>query len=318
MRIVVLDGFTTNPGDLSWDALYKIGECQIYERTPRELVLDRVKSADIVLTNKTILDRDMLYAMDKCKYIGVMATGYNVVNLEAASEKEIIVTNVPAYSTKSVAQMVFAHILNLTQHVAAHSESVTFGKWSSNKDFCYWDYPLIELADRTIGIVGLGRIGKQVAKIANAMDMHILAYTKPTEKDVPDYITITNKLDDVFIKSDFVTLHCPLTKDTENIVNADRLRMMRSTSFLINTSRGPLIDEIALTVALNKGWLAGAGLDVLSEEPPRPENPLFSAPNCYITPHISWATRSARKRLLDTVINNIQSYIKGNVQNQVN
>ena len=318
MRIVVLDGHTLNPGDLSWDPLYKLGETQIYARTSRDQLEGRIKNAEILLTNKVVLDRDTLYGLDKCRYIGVLATGYNVVDLEAATEKEIIVTNVPAYSTHSVAQMVFAHILNLTQHVAQHAESVSFGKWSSSKDFCYWEYPLLELAGMTLGIIGYGKIGGTVATIATAFGMNVLVYTRTPVKDQHPQITFTNSLDDIFSKSDVVTLHCPLTPETRGLVNAERLKMMRPEAFLINTGRGQLIDEIALTVALNKGWIAGAGLDVLSEEPPHAENPLLGAKNCFITPHIAWATRASRQRLMDVVISNIQAFQRGEIQNQVN
>ena len=317
MRIVVLDGHTLNPGDLSWDSLTALGELEVYDRTLAADVIDRARNAQIVLTNKTVLNKNSIEALADLKYIGVLATGTNVVDLEAARQKDIIVTNVPAYGTGSVAQMVFAHVLNLCQHVGDHALSVLQGVWSKSLDFCYWDFPLIELTGLTIGIVGCGAIGREVAQLASAFGMNIL---------VNDIVPPVNlncdtkfvELDMLFHQSDIVSLHCPLTPQTENLVSRQRLEMMKSSAFLINTSRGPLIDELALAEALDKGIIAGAGLDVLVQEPPVADNPLFAARNCYITPHIAWATASARKRLMRVVVENVKAFLRSSPQNIVN
>ena len=311
-NIVVLDGYTLNPGDLNWDKLKELGNCQIYDRTPPKMLIERSKDADFLLINKIAMDAEVLTRLPKLKYIGVLATGYNVVDIKAAAKLNIVVTNIPVYGTASVAQMVFAHLLNLTQHVAQHSDSVMSGKWGKSPDFCFCDFPLVELQGLTMGIVGYGRIGRETAKISRAFGMKILAHDKfPGNDNNVDFV----ELESLFRESDVITLHCPMNVENENMVNADVLRQMKPSAFLINTSRGPLIDEKALSEALNSGGIAGAGLDVLSLEPAADNNPLLKAKNCYITPHISWATYSARKRLLNTAIRNLKAFIEGRAEN---
>ncbi|MHC4657049.1 MAG: D-2-hydroxyacid dehydrogenase [Planctomycetota bacterium] len=317
MNIVVLDGYTLNPGDLTWKDLETLGQFTVYDRTPPEEVVPRAKDAEIVLTNKTLLFSDVIKQLPKLKYIGVLATGYNVVDVDAARNLGIPITNVPAYSTQSVAQMVFAHLLNLTQHVGHHAQTVRSERWTSNPDFCYWDMPLIELAGLTMGIIGFGRIGQAAAKLALAFGMKVIAYDVVTPSGMPEGCQFV-ELEDVFRRSDVVSLHCPLTPQTKNIVNKQRLALMKKTAFLINTSRGPLVDEQALAQALNKQEIAGAGLDVLSLEPPEEDNPLIKARNCFITPHIAWASRAARQRLLKVVVDNVAAFIAGKPQNVVN
>lgn len=317
MNIVVLDGFTLNPGDLTWQELEALGELRVYDRTPGELTVRRAKGAEIVLTNKVTLDRPVIESLPDLKYIGVLATGYDVVDLEAANEHGITVTNVPTYGTQSVAQMVFAHLLNLTQHVAHHAETVRQGRWATSPDWCYWDYPLIELAGLVMGVLGFGRIGQNTAKIALAFDMKVIAYD-PFVKDSPMESVTMVDLDTLFRQSDVISVHTPLTAETEGMVNAELLRKMKKEAFIINTSRGAVINEQDLATALNEGWIAGAGLDVLSEEPPAMDNPLLRAPNVYITPHISWATRSARARLMKIAIENVRAFLQGQPQNVVN
>jgi len=316
-RIIVLDGYTLNPGDLTWKDLEALGPCTVYDRTAPEDTVARAEDAEIVITNKTELSSDVIGRLANLKYIGVLATGYNVVDIEAARSRGILVTNIPAYGTESVAQMVFAHLLNLALHVGCHAQAVSSGKWSSCPDFCYWDTPLIELAGLTMGIVGFGRIGRATANAALAFGMKVIAYDIAAPADVPQGCRLV-ELDDVFRASDVVTLHCPLTAENKNIVNEQRLAMMKKTAFLINTSRGPLVDEQALAQALNNEKIAGAGLDVLSSEPPEKNNPLLTARNCFITPHISWATRAARERLLNAATNNVAAFLAGKPQNVVN
>lgn len=314
-RIVVLDGHTLNPGDLSWEGLETHGDCTIHDRTPSAQTIERAAGAEVVLTNKTVLDQAVIEQLPAMRYIGVLATGYNVVDIEAARERGIPVTNVPTYGTASVAQMVFAHLLNLTQRVADHAAGVRDGRWAKSVDFCYWDTPLVELDGLAMGIVGYGRIGRAVGQIARAFGMRVLAHdaypiSDPAGAEVADIET-------VFRESDVVSLHCPLTPETEKLVNVERLALMKPGAFLINTSRGPLVDEAALAEALNAGRLAGAGLDVLGVEPPT-ESRLLSAQNCFITPHIAWATRSARSRLLNTAIDNVGAFLAGTPTNVVN
>ena len=316
MRIVVLDGHTLNPGDLSWDALKALGPCEVHDRTGPRRIVDRASRARIVLTNKTVLTRETIGQLPELQYIGVLATGYNVVDIEAARQRGICVTNVPAYGTPSVAQMVLAHLLHLTQHVGEHGQSVRDGDWSRNPDFCYWSYPLVELAGLAMGILGLGRIGRQTAGLALAFGMKVLYFDTAPNPDAPVEAAAVD-LDTLFRQSDVVSLHCPLTPDNRGFVNRRRLEMMKPTAFLINTSRGPLIDEPALADALNQGRLAGAGLDVLGEEPPPPDNPLLHAKNCTITPHIAWATQAARQRLMDIAVANVRAFLQGNPQNVV-
>src|SRR5436190_12018742 len=303
MKIVVLDGYTLNPGDLSWDELKSIATCEIHDRTPPAEVLARAEGGEILLTNKTPLTREHLNALPALKYIGVLATGTNIVDLETARELDIAVTNVPAYGTRSVAQTTVALLLELTQHAGQHAQTVREGRWARSTDWCYWDYPLVELDGLTLGIIGFGRIGRAVAAIAAAFGMKILVAQSlggdhllsgpGGEKGTPRV-----PIETIFRQSDVVSLHCPLTSQTRHLVNAERLALMKPTAFLLNTSRGPLVDEQALADALNSERVAGAGLDVLAAEPPPADNPLFQAKNCIITPHLAWATRAARARLL--------------------
>lgn len=317
MRIVVLDGYTLNPGDLDWSPLEALGQCEIHPRTPPDQVVARAQGAEIVLTNKTVLRGETLRQLSALRYIGVLATGYDVVDVAAAKQQGIVVTNVPDYATASAAQVTFAHLLNLTHHVADHAESVRAGDWSRCEDFCYWRYPLVELCGLTMGIVGFGRIGRATAQLARAFGMRII-FHDPFVRDVAPEEGQAVDLETLFRESDVVSLHCPLTPQTRGLVNADRLKLMKPTAFLINTSRGPLVDEQALAEALNAGRLAGAGLDVLPVEPPRAGSPLFTARNCFITPHIAWATRAARQRLLEAVVANLRAFLAGQPQHVVN
>lgn len=317
MRIVVLDGNTLNPGDLSWDALNALGQCVVHERTAPADVIARAQDAQIVFTNKTVLDGDALRSLPELRYIGVLATGYNVVDVRAAREQNIIVTNVPAYGTRSVAQHVFALLLELTQHVGCHARTVREGRWSASPDFCYWDYPLIELEGLTMGIVGLGRIGRAVAKLADAFGMRVLAHDLHPPTAQPLAVRLVN-LDAIFAESDVVSLHCPLTDENRGFVNTRRLATMKPSAFLINTSRGLLVNEADLAAALNAGRIAGAGLDVLAVEPPPADNPLLTAKNCCITPHIAWATCAARERLMHVAVENLRAFLDGGSVNVVN
>lgn len=317
MKIVVLDGYAANPGDLSWDELKSLGECIVYDRTTPSEVTERAAGADILLTNKVVLNADTIAALPHLKYIGVLATGYNVVDIAAAKERGIVVTNIPAYSTPSVAQMVFAHILNIAQQVQHYTDEVRKGRWSSNPDFCFWDTPLIELRGKKIGIIGLGQTGYNTARIAIGFGMEVHAYTSKSTFQLPPEIRKT-ELDELFANCDIISLHCPLTDSTREMVNAERLRLMKPTAILINTGRGPLINEQDLADALNNGTIYAAGVDVLSQEPPRADNPLLSARNCYITPHIAWASTAARERLMQIMLENIKAYQDGKPVNVVN
>lgn len=316
-RIVVLDGFTLNPGDLSWDGLKELGTCDVFDRTPVGETAQRAAQADFVITNKAPLQRAHLGQLPKLKYIGVTATGYNIVDIEAAKEKRIAVTNVPGYGTPSVAQHTFALLLELTQHVGHHAATVRDGRWVRSPDWCYWDRPLVQLAGLTLGIIGFGHIGQSVGKIAEAFGMKVITVASGSGRKPPQTVASVD-LDSLFKQSDVVSLHCPLTPQTRHIVNADRLRLMKRTAFLINTSRGPLIDEAALATALNDGQIAGAGVDVLSTEPPSEDNPLLAAKNCLITPHIAWATRAAREKLMQIAVENVRAFLAGKPQNVVN
>ena len=316
MRTVVLDGYTANPGDLCWDKLKEFGECVIYDRTAPAEVLERAAGAEALLTNKVVINSEMMAALPDLKYIGVLATGYNVVDIAAARERGIIVTNIPAYSTPSVGQMVFAHILNITQQVRHYSEEVSRGDWSKNPDFCFYNTPLIELLGKKIGIIGLGQTGYNTARIAIGFGMKVWAYTSKSRLQLPPEIRKAD-LDQLFHECDIVSLHCPLNDSTREMVNASRLSLMKPTSIIINTGRGPLINEQDLANALNTGQIYAAGLDVLSEEPPRPDNPLLTARNCFITPHIAWAPREARLRLLDVAAANLRGWLAGEPQNVV-
>jgi len=317
MKIAVLDGYTLNPGDLSWASLEKLGRCSIFGRTSPEETVARATNHEIVLTNKTVLSREILRQLPRLRYIGVLATGYNVVDLDAARDQHITVCNVPDYATPSVVQMVFAHLLNLTLHAADHGRSVAEGRWSQSDDFCYWDFPLTELAGLTFGVVGFGRIGQAAAAVAQAFGMNVLVHDVRPPSAAPAGIRFVG-LGELFRDSDVVSLHCPLTPATQGLIDTERLATMKPSAYLINTGRGPLIDERALADALNSGRLAGAGLDVLSTEPPPADHPLLTAKNCCITPHIAWATRAARRRLLDVAVANVRDFLAGTPQNVVN
>ena len=316
MAIVILDGFTTNPGDLSWDPITALGPCTVWDRTAPEALLERLGAAEIVLTNKTPLGAETLAALPHLRLISVLATGVNVVDVTAASARGISVCNVPAYSTPGVAQAVFALLLELTNRTGHHDRSVRSGRWSAGPDFCFWDGTLVELAGLTLGIVGYGAIGAAVAGVGRAFGMRILAHRRSQSGPIADGGAFVD-LDRLFQESDVVSLHCPLTADTEGLVNACRLSRMKPTAYLINTARGALVQEAALADALNAGWIAGAGLDVLSIEPPAATNPLLMAQNCVITPHIAWATRAARQRLISCSAANIAAFLAGTPQNLV-
>lgn len=316
MKITVLDGYGLNPGDLSWSDMEQLGDLKVYDRTPAELVLERSADADALITNKTVITAQHMESLGNLKYIGVLATGYNVVDIQAAKERGIVVTNIPAYSTRSVAQMVFAHLLNITQHVGHYSSENRKGRWAQNQDFCYWDTPLIELYGKKIGLIGYGNTGQATAAIAMAMGMQVCVYSSKPQFLLPQGIQRMS-IDEIFMQSDVVSLHCPLTTDTQELVNASRLKMMKPTAILINTGRGQLVNEKDLADALNNDIIAAAGLDVLSTEPPAEDNPLLQAKNCYITPHIAWATKEARCRLMNIAVNNLKSFIAGKPVNNV-
>jgi len=324
MKIVVLDGYTLNPGDLTWNDLKALGPCEIYNRTPRERVLQRAAEAEVLLTNKTEIGHEHIQNLPKLKYTGILATGTNIVDLAAARERGIIVTNVPAYGTSSVAQTTIALLLELTQNVGIHSQSVHEGRWTSNPDWCYWERPLIELDGLTMGIVGLGRIGTAVARIGTSLGMKVIASARASRnaariENSPSASTIKRvDLETLFRQSDVVSLHCPLTPETKHLINAQHLSWMKPSAFLLNTSRGQLVDENALAAGLNSGKLAGAGLDVLSEEPPPASNPLLTARNCVITPHLAWATKAARLRLMQAGVENVRAFMSGKPRNIVN
>ena len=313
MQIVVLDGYTLNPGDLSWDELKLLGDVKIYDRTPADKTIERASIAEILLTNKTLLMAPEIEELQRLKYIGVLATGYNVVDTEAAKQKGIVVTNVPAYSTMSVAQHVFALILEFYNGVGGLSAGVRNGRWCNSVDFCYWDKPLTEISGLTIGIIGFGSIGRAVAGIAEAFKMKVIVNTKENTSEYDNYT-----LDELLVRSDIVTLHCPLTRETKGMINAEKLRLMKPSVLLVNTARGPLVNEKDLAEALNKGQLAGAAIDVLSFEPPPADNPLISTKNCIITPHVAWASLSARRRLMTITASNIREYPSGYPVNVVN
>lgn len=315
MKIVILDAYTVNPGDLTWHPLDEIADLVIYDRTQPEQVVERCKGAEIVLTNKVILDAEVLNHLPHLTYIGVLATGYNVVDLEVASRQSITVTNIPAYSTNSVAQMVWAHILNITNRVGHYAEENKNGRWTRSKDFCYYDYTHSELAGKTIGIVGLGNTGMATARIAQAFGMNVIAYT--SKDKLPEEMKKVT-LDELFKSSDIVSLHCPLTNETKELVNKERLDMMKPSAILINTSRGPVVNETDVAAALNEGKIAAFGADVVSVEPAKKGNHLLSAKNCFLTPHIAWATKEARQRLIDICIANIKAFLDDKPQNVVN
>ncbi len=311
MKIVILDGFTANPGDLDWSGLEALGELKVYERTPPELVLERVGDAEIVYTNKTVLSRELLSAMPNVRFVGVLATGYNIVDVEAAKELGITVCNVPAYSTDAVAQLVFALLLEICHHVGHHSEAVHAGRWSASPDFCFWDYPLIELAGKTMGIIGYGRIGRKTAQLARAFGMRVIAYSTHAkdEEIVP--------LDTLLAESDVISLHCPLFPETRDMIRAETIAKMKDGVIIINTARGPLINEADMREALISGKVYAAAMDVVSAEPIKEDNPLLGLPNCIMTPHIAWAPKESRIRLINVATENLRAFLDGKPINVV-
>lgn len=318
MKIVVLDSYTLNPGDLSWERLKNLGDVVLHDRTPADKILERSAAAEILITNKTPLTDETLSQLPNLKYIGVLATGYNVVATAAAKRRNIIVTNVPAYSTLSVAQLVFALLLELCHHVQRHSDSVINGKWAQSPDFSYSDFPLMELSGKTMGIIGFGNIGQKVADIATVFGMNIIASSRHQTDQSARKNFRWMEVNEVLEQADVVSIHCPLVSETKGLINSESIKRMKSSAFLINTSRGPIVVEKDLTDALNNGIIAGAGIDVLSIEPPAKDNPLFKAKNCLITPHIAWATKEARERLMDAALNNVEAFINGNPVNVIN
>lgn len=316
MKIVVLDGFALNPGDLSWERLQQLGDVKVYDRTPVDKILERIGDSEFILTNKTPITAEIM-DKTKVKYIGVLATGYNVIDTEAAKERGIIVTNVPAYSTASVAQMVFAHILEICQQVGLHDRAVKEGEWAASPDFCFWKKPLIELEGKTMGIVGFGRIGQGVGKVAQAFGMKVIAYSPRRKTELETETMKYVELETLFETSDIISLHCPLFEGTKNIISKATIAKMKRSAIIINTSRGPLVNEKDLAEALNDGRIYAAGIDVVSEEPIKEENPLLKAKNIFITPHIAWAPREARERLMNIAVDNLQSYIDGKPVNVV-
>lgn len=317
MKIVVLDGYAANPNDLSWEDMQALGQLVVFDRTAPDQVLERSADADALLTNKVVLSAETLAKLPKLKYIGVLATGYNVVDTVAARRQGIVVTNIPAYSTDSVAQLTFAHILNITNSVAHYADQNRQGRWSASPDFVYWDTPLIELSGKTLGIVGLGNIGMKVATIARTFGMDVFAYTSKNSTDLPIGIQKTT-LDGLLAVSDVLSLHCPLNEQTHHLINAETLKKMKRGAILINTGRGPLVDEQAVADALNDGQLLAYGADVMTQEPPTADNPLLKCQNAYLTPHIAWATYEARKRLMLIATANLQAFIEGKPVNVVN
>jgi glycerate dehydrogenase len=317
MKIVVLDGYALNPGDLSWAGFEKFGKFAVHARTPPEKIVEFIDDADAVIVNKVQISREILNACTTIKYIGVLATGYNVVDVAAAKEKNVVVTNIPTYGTAAVAQMAIALLLELCHHVGAHSDSVRAGDWTKNIDWCYWNFPLVELAGKTIGIIGFGRIGQATGVIAQAFGMNILAFD---ERPIPSLITNSCKyaaLDEVLVQSDVISLHCPLAPSTQGMINKSSITIMKDGVFIINTSRGPLIVEQNLADALNDGKVGGAALDVVSVEPIKSDNPLLGAKNCLITPHIAWAPRESRQRLMDIAVDNLGAFVAGKPKNIV-
>ena len=318
MKIVILDGHTANPGDLSWDGLREYGELKVYDRTTPAELLSRAEGAEVLLTNKVIIDAKTMAALPCLRYIGVLATGYNVVDIAEAHRRGIVVTNIPAYSTMSVAQMVMAHLLNITNQVALHAESVRRSEWQECPDFSFTKSPLIELDGLTLGIVGLGNTGSATARMAQAMGMQVMAVSSKTEEMLrPLGIRKASGYEQLFSEADVVSLHCPLTDETRHLVNRERLALMKPTAILINTGRGPLLDEQAVADALTEGRLYAVGVDVLTEEPPRKGSPLITAPRCYITPHIAWASAAARRRLVSIATSNVAAFLSGEPQNSI-
>lgn len=319
MKIVILDGYTENPGDLSWEGFEKLGELTVYDRTPSDKIVERIEDADVVYTNKTPISKETLNACPSIKFIGVLATGYNVVDVDTAKEKGIPVSNIPTYGTDAVSQFAIASLLELCHHIGEHSDCVKKGDWTNNEDWCFWNYPLVELAGKTIGIIGFGRIGQRTAIIAQALGMKVLAYDS---KNIPELESETCKyveeLDELFENSDAISLHCPLFPETEGIINKNTIAKMKDGVMIINTSRGPLIVEEDLRDALDSGKVAGAGVDVVSTEPIKMDNPLLEAKNIIITPHIAWAPKESRQRLMDIAVDNLKAFADGSPINVVN
>lgn len=317
MKIVVLDGYALNPGDLSWDAIKEFGDLVVHDRTSQDEILERSGGAHVLLTNKTPIRENIIDQLPGLRFIGVLATGYNVVDVEAAKARGIVVSNVPDYGSYSVAQLTFALLLELCNHVQRHSDSVREGKWASSKDWCYWDFPQMELAGKTMGIIGFGSIGKKVGDMAMSFGMNVLG-TARTRTDQSHRKNFGwTEVPDLLEQSDVVSIHCPLTSETKGLINAKTLRTMKKSAFLLNTSRGPIVIDQDLSNALNENVIAGAGIDVLAVEPPQKDNPLFKAKNCIITPHIAWATKEARTRLMNMAIDNLSAFIKGTPVNVV-
>lgn len=318
MKIVVLDGFTLNPGDLTWEGLKKLGELTVYDRTPEDKILERIRDAEIVYTNKTPLSKETLEKAQSVKFIGVLATGYNIVDTNAAKERGIVVTNIPTYGTAAVAQFVFALLLEICHHVWAHHEAVKKGAWTNSPDFCFWNYPLIELAEKTMGIIGLGRIGQATTRIARSFGMKTLAYDEYQNKALENENLRYVELDELLAESDVISLHCPLFDSTKGMINQKTIAKMKDGVIIINTSRGPLIVEEDLAAALNSGKVFGAAVDVVSSEPIKKGNPLLTAKNCIITPHIAWAPKESRTRLMNIAVDNLKAFIAGAPVNVVN
>ncbi|UKK51960.1 D-2-hydroxyacid dehydrogenase [Prevotella sp. E13-17] len=316
MKIIILDGYAANPGDLSWEGLRELGDVTIYDRTKPEETVERAGDAEVLLTNKVVLGRKEIEQLPNLRYIGVLATGYNVVDTQAAHERGIVVTNIPAYSTESVAQMVFAHLLTVTNRTEHYAIQNRQGRWSQNPDFCYWDAPLMELAGKTFGIVGLGNIGSRVAQIAQAFGMQVKALTSKAADTLPAGI-LKADLNELLATSDVLSLHCPLTANNRHFINAKTLALMKPTAIVINTGRGPLVNDADVAEALAAGRLAAYCADVLTDEPPHADNPLLCQPHAYLTPHIAWATREARRRLLDIATDNVRAFVEGHPQNVV-
>ena len=317
MKITVLDGYGLNPGDMSWDELKALGDVEIFDRTPREQVVERAKDSEIILTNKVKIDDEIMSQLPQLMYVGVLATGYNVVDVKAANKRGIIVTNIPTYSTDSVAQMTFAHILTISNRVEHYAIENRKGRWSNNPDFCYWDTPLVDLTGKTLGIVGLGHIGLRVAAIAKHFGMDVFAYTSKTAAELPLGIQKTT-LEGLYAVSDILTLHCPLTDETRELINARSIAKMKKGIVIINTGRGQLINEHDVAEALKSGYICGYGADVMSEEPPKEDNELLLQPNAFITPHIAWASMDSRTRLMNQTVKNIKAFMNGRPINVVN
>ena len=318
MKLVVLDGYTLNPGDLSWDGIRQFGNLEVHDRSPESRIVEHCQGAEIIFTNKTPLRESTLSQLPDLKYIGVLATGYNVVDVDYAKKRGILVANVPGYGTASVVQMTFALLLELCQHVQSHSDSVFEGEWSRSLDFCYWKHPLVELEGKTLGIIGFGSIGQKVADVAGAFGMNVIGQSRRQSDQTHRKNFRWAGLHELLSESDVVSIHCPLFPETQGLINKETLKLMKSSAFFLNTSRGPLMVDQDLADALNAGVIAGAGIDVLSVEPPSANNPLFKAKNCLITPHIAWATKEARSRLMGIAENNLSSFLNGNPVNIVN